>query len=272
MSYTPPIRRRNYGRGHGYVDANGSKVPGVTTVVGGGMPKPALIDWAADATAGYAIDNWADLSAMSISARMKAIQKGRYADRDLAANKGTKVHALAEQLVKGQPVDVPDELAGHVASYVRFLDEWDVRPVLVEAVVMSHKHGYAGTLDLVAELVDPDSFDGHVTWLLDVKTGRSGIFGDVALQLAGYRYADVWMDGTEERPMPEVQRTGAVHVRADGYDLVPVEAGPAQHRALLYVQQVAEFAEVSRSLVGEPLKPLETSTYRLVRDEIEDES
>lgn len=268
MTYVGPVRRRNSGRGHGYTDANGLKVPGVTTVVGNGLPKSGLIDWAADATAAYAVDHWDELGRLSPTARYKALQKCRYIDVDKAKDRGTQVHTIAEHLVRSEVVNVPDFLAGHVESYVRFLDEWDVRPVLVEAVVMSHTHGYAGTLDLVADLIDPDSPDERTLWLLDVKTGRSGIRGDVALQISGYRYADVYLDDDgNEQPMPEVERTGAIHVRADGYDLVPVEAGPAQHRALLYVQQVAEFAESSRGLVGEPLKPLEASAYRLVRDD-----
>ena len=156
-------------------------------------------------------------------------------------------------------MEVPTELAGHVESYVRFLDEFDVAPVLVEAVVMSHRHGYAGTLDLVADLVDRDDPDQpRQRWLLDVKTSRSGIFGETALQLAGYRYADTYVSDGEEHPMIPVDRTGAVHVRADGYDLVPVEAGERQHRDFLYVQQVSRFVDDARDLVGDPIDPPRT--------------
>jgi hypothetical protein len=264
-AYVGPVRRRNYGRGHSYVDANGAKVPGVTGIIGDGVPKPALVNWAADTTADYAVDHWDELAEMPPSARLKTLKSARYADRDTAANKGTRVHSLAEKLVKGEQVDVPDELAGHVESYVRFLDDFNVQPILVEAVVMSHKHGYAGTLDLIADLDLPQV--GGVRALLDVKTSRSGIFGETALQLAGYRYADVYLDGNEEKPLPAVQWTGAIHVRSDGYSLVPVEAGPAQHRALLYVQQVAAFTADARSLVGDAIEPPTQSAYRLTRTE-----
>lgn len=262
MTYTPPIRRRNTGRSHSYVDANGLKVPGVTTIISDGIPKPALINWAGDATAEAAVDRWDELAAMSPSVRLKTLKKARYDDRDQAANKGTAVHRLAEQLVKGVEVEVPDALAGHVESYVKFLDEFDVQPVLVEATVVSHKHGYAGTLDLLAAL------RGAAGRLLDVKTSRSGIFGETALQLAAYRYADAYVDehGVEQ-PMPDVEWTGAVHVRGDGYSLIPVEAGPAQFRAFLYAQQVGQFVNGSRDLIGEAVAPPTRSTYRLIRDE-----
>lgn len=270
-AYVSPVRRVSNGKGHWYRDANGNRVPGVTTIIGDGVPKPALINWSANATVDYAIDHWAELDAMPVSGRANTLRKARYFDRDTAANRGTAVHNLAERLVRGEPVEVPEELAGHVESYVRFLDEWDVRPVLVERTVVSHRHGYAGTLDLVAELVDHSDIDAPPqTWLLDIKTNRSGIFGETALQLAGYRHADVWMDDDDiEHPMPAVHRTGAVWVRADDYDLVPVEAGPDQHRALLYAQQVGRFTSEANGLVGEPLKPWSTSTYQLVRAEQE---
>lgn len=257
MPYAPPVRRVNRGRGHSYVDANGAKVPGVTTIMGNGVPKPALINWAANITAGYAIDHWDELGEMSPSVRLAKLKEARYADRDAAANRGTAVHNLAEKLVKGEEIDVPDELAGHVEAYVKFLDDWDVQPVLVEFVVASHQYGYAGTGDLIADLVNPDRPGERVRWLLDVKTSRSGVYGETALQLAGYRYADFYLDPAtgREEPVPVVERTGVIHVRADGYDLVPVEANRDQHRALLYVQQVAQFCDSSRDLVGDALLP-----------------
>lgn len=258
--YVPPIKRKNHGRGHSYVDAVGRKVPGVTTIIGNGIPKPALMNWAANTTAEYAVDHWDELTDQPPSARLKALKAARYNDRDAAAHRGTRVHALAEKLVQGNEVDVPDELTGHVEAYVRFLDEWEVAPVLSEFVIVSHRYGYAGTADLIAELRHPDDPDAVETWLLDIKTSRSGVWGETALQLAAYRFADAYVtrdaDGHEvELPVPTVTRTGVVHVRADGYDLVPVTAERAQHRAFLYAQQVAEFTAESRDLVGDALLP-----------------
>ena len=157
----------------------------------------------------------------------------------------------------GEEVNVPEELAGHVESYVRFLDEWDVAPLHTEFVVVSYRFGWAGTGDLIADLCDEEDPTARVRWALDIKTSRSGIFGETAWQLAGYLLgADVILtaDG-QEIPIPEVERYGAVHVRADGYDLFPLEVGPQQLRELRYVQQVAGAVERSREYVGEPLSP-----------------
>lgn len=266
VRYTPPVRRVNAGRGHVYRDANGVRVPGVTTILGDGVPKAALINWAANATADYAVNNWDELAAMKPAARLKRLQGARYEDRDTAAKRGTQVHKLAEQLVAGKKVDVPDDLAGHVESYVQFLDDWDPDPVVIEGVVMSHKHGYAGTFDLIADfdaqllaerLPELAELDRPARALLDVKTSRSGIFGETALQLAGYRYADVYVDDSgAEVPMLPVDAVFGLHVRADGYDLLPVQAGPDQLRELLYVRQVGIFAEeTSKTYIGQPLTP-----------------
>lgn len=269
------IRRVDRGRSHWYEDTDtGQRVPGVTSYTDKGIPKPALVNWAGNATAEYAVDHWDRLTELAPSARLKELQGARYAAKDAAANKGTKVHRLAEQLVNGDRVAVPDEIAGHVDSYVRFLDEFDVRPVLVETTVYSPTHGYCGTLDLIADLLDPDDpqpdpeLRQRVRWLLDIKTNRSGIFGETALQLSGYRYADYYVLDDEEHDMPEVDMVGAVHVRADGYSLIPVEAGEVQHRQFLYAAQIAQFVENSRDLVGEPITSPHTSTYRLTREDV----
>jgi len=264
------IRRVNHGKGHSYIDTDtGLKIPGVTTITGDGVPKPALLKWSAETTASYAVDHWEELSTSAPSVRLKELYGARYAVKDAAANRGTQVHKLAERLVAGERVAVPDHLAGHVASYVHFLDDFDVQPILVEATVWHPEHGYCGTLDLIADLLDPDDPDqARLRYLLDIKTSRSGVFGEHALQLAGYRHAPVWVDadGTEH-DMPTVDATGVVHVRADGYDLVPVEAGEAQFRTFLYAQQIGQFLATSRDLIGEPVVSPTTSTYRLVRDE-----
>lgn len=275
------IVRKNRGRNHWYIDEDtGAKVDGVTTINGNGLPKPALINWAGDATADYAVDNWERLSLLPPSQRLKEIKGGRYESRDAAANRGTQVHKLAERLILGEQVTIPPGLEGYVKAYVAFLDDFDVQPVHVEAVVYSETNRHVGTLDLIADLRLPDlpeyedverTEDGYVRALLDIKTSRSGIFGDVAVQLAPYRFSEFLIardpEGGEEQviEMPEVAWTGAVHVTATGYELRPVLAERDQYRDFLYIQQVARFCADSRELVGEPVIPPTTSRFELLR-------
>lgn len=263
--FVPPIRRFDTARGHNYKDATGARVPGVTTIIGDGVPKPALINWAGSSTAEYAVDHWDDLADLKPAQRLKRLQQARYADKDTAARRGTEVHRAAEELLAGKSVKVPEEIAGHVEAYARALDEFQVEPVHVEFSCVSYRWGYAGTADLYANVVLP--LYGPSTMLLDLKTTRSGIFGEVALQLAGYKFADVWVVDDEEIEVPPIDYCGAIHVRSDGYDLVPIEVGEQEHKAFLYAMKVAEFVKRSREdLVGPPIVSPTTSTFRLIRE------
>lgn len=274
------IIRTDNGRNHWYTDLDtGDRLDGVTTIMDRGLPKKALINWAANATADYAVDHWNELSELAPSARLKKLQGGRYAVKDEAANRGTQVHKMGERLIAGESVVVPDLIRPYVDSYVRFLDEFQLRARYVEGLVYSATHRYVGTFDIFGDILLPDmpeyedlprDADGFVcNALIDAKTNRSGIFGETALQLAGYRYAEFMQtdprDPDTAFEMPEVQWTGALWIRPDGYSLIPVVAGPEQHRALLYAQQVGVFDQGARQLIGERIEPPTASRYVLAK-------
>lgn len=270
------ITRKDNGRNHWYVDADtGERVDGVTKLVGDGLPKPALLNWAGDATAEYAIDNWDDLATLAPSERFKKMKGGRYEKRDAASNKGSQIHKMAERLIAGDKVTVPDALAGYVQSCVRFLDEFDVRAVHVEAVVYSETRRHVGTLDLIADVLLPDmpeydhierGDDGYARGLLDWKTGKSGIFGDVAMQLSPYRFSEylIQADG-EVIDMPPVDFCAGIHIRQDNYTFVPLLCGEEQYRDFLYIKEVARIQAGLRDLVGEPIEPPTASAYVLAK-------
>jgi len=241
------FRRRQFGRNHAYYLGE-EKLPGVTTILSDGLAKPALVNWAARTVAGYAVDNWSELAEKKLSERLKILEGAHWADRDAAGKRGTEVHKLGEKLVKGEEVKVPDELDGHVRSYVKFLDDFDVDPVLIEAPVVNYKWKYAGTMDLGAKL------RGLGLQGLDIKTARSGVFPDNALQLAGYMFCDQYLDAAtgEMRDMPKWDGAHVVHVRADGYSLVPVEVNEDVYQYFLYVKAMWKWAnERSKTIVGE---------------------
>lgn len=273
------IKRVDRGKNHWYIDLddNGTRVPGVTTTTDKGLPKKALINWAGNTTADYTLNNWETLAAMPPADRLNAMRRGRYESNDEAKDRGTQIHQLADRVVGGASVTVPESLVGYVQSYVRFLDEFDVRPVHVERTVYSETHRHVGTLDLIADLLFPDMpeydwiermADGYVRGLIDLKTGRSGIYGETALQLAPYRFSEFMiLDDGAVIEMPAVTWTGAVHVTPNGYTLHHVKAEESEYRTFLYVQQVAQFMDTSRELVSDPIVPPTTSTWRLVMDE-----
>jgi hypothetical protein len=272
------IQRKNTAKGHYYVDqeAGNERVPGVTTILSDGLPKPALMNWAATATAAYAVDQWETLAGLPISERLKKIEGGRWAARDAAAARGTAVHAMAERLVAGEKVTVPDAITGYVQACVSMLDDFDVKAMHVESVVYSETHRHVGTCDLIAEFLLPDmpEYDhiprranGYSLALVDWKTSKSGIFGDVALQLAAYRHSEFLIDSAEQViNMPDVDFTAGIHLRPDGdYSLVPLTTDADVYRDFLYVKEIARLVGSLRDLVWAPIVPPTASTYVLAK-------
>lgn len=250
------LKRVNAGRGHSY-RLDGKPVQGVTTLIGKGVPKPALPNWAARSVAEYVADaDPGDLDALRRLGRdgmIKALKDVPWRDRDAAAGRGTEIHAIAERLSRGEEVrrtDAIEPIWGYVEACVRFLDEWRISVVLTETVIGSRRHRYAGTLDLIADLPD-----GRRA-LFDYKTSRSGVWGETALQLAAYRHADFYLDGDgHEQPMSELQigTAYAVHLRPDGYSVHPIDTSNEvfdMFRCAAYIARRAD--DVMRSWVGEP--------------------
>ena len=243
-----PTRRVDRGRGHSYL-MDGEPADGVTWVIDHGLAKPALIGWAANATAGYAVDHWSELAELPISRRLDVLKRCRYEERDAAARRGTEVHGYAHALAAGEDVTPPDELLGHVDAYLAFADVWQPSEILTEVTVGNRRYRYMGTLDAVAKLADGQ------TWLLDFKTNRSGVYIESALQLAAYRHAE-WYLGIngDELPMPEVDQCGVLWLRADGFDLYPIDASEQTFRKFLHAQQVARFITAPKeAVIGESL-------------------
>lgn len=253
------ITRKNAGSGHSYA-IDGTKTVGVTTIIGAVLNKPALVGWAGNTTAAYAVDHWTELAELPLSKRLERLKKARYEDRDEAARRGSEVHALAERHMAGEEVEIPEAIDGHVASYEKFVADWDPQALVIEGVVAHRGIPYCGTFDLVARLAD-----GH-TYLLDYKTSRSGIYSEVALQLAAYRYAETYLDSTgAEQPMESlgITRTAALHLTSDGYRFHPIQAGEAQflvfrHLAWIYNRMEKNRfggVELPESWVGSEMAP-----------------
>jgi hypothetical protein len=223
-----------WGKPTHYYKIDGAKADGVTTLIGDGMRKKAIEFWSANFTAEYAIDNWPKLHKLAPSERLKTLKKCRFESRDAAANRGTEVHKHAEKLVHGDEVEVPDELMGYVESAAKFLDEWRIKPVMVEETVAFPKWNYAGTFDLVA----PDPQGRSAIW--DYKTSQSGIYGETALQLAAYANAPLYRGADDEGlEMPAIEVGYAVWIRPDGYDVYEMDISEQSFKTFLHVAYVA---------------------------------
>jgi hypothetical protein len=234
---------------------DGKPITGVTTLIKGGLPAPALMYWSAKTVAEWVADNEdavAGLRNMGRGPMIAALKETPWQARDEAANRGTEVHALAEKLVAGEEVDVPEPIAGHVESCVRFLDEWHVTPIITETSVAHRAHWWAGRLDMIGSLPD----GRIICW--DWKTTRSGIFAETAFQLAAYSHAQFYVtddDIDTEIAMPTIDECKAVWLRADGYDVIPCQADDAVYNEFRHMAYVAQTAKRMKSYVGAPEEP-----------------
>lgn len=250
------IKRMDHGSWHSYT-IDGRRAVGVTTALKG-IPKDALVPWAAREVATYVVDNIYDVKRMLDSG-------GRYPTidflrgipnqkRDSAAIRGTEVHALAEKYIRGEEigVDEDDPVRPYMMGYATFIQDWDPVSVREELVVANRTHGYAGTLDSIQDIPTLGRC------LVDYKTGR-GVYGEVALQVAAYRYAEVYLDQDGvEQPMIPVDRTFVLHIQPDTYDLIPVTADGSAFGHYL-TAQANYLANVQSKrldrLLGEPVPP-----------------
>lgn len=252
---TQPRRVETRGGGHEYRYGD-APIDGVTTVLNA-MAKPALIRWAANQAAAYAVNEWDRLAPLPLTQRLDAIKNAPWQERDDAALRGKDIHKIVEVAVSGKEVAVPDHLLSPTMAAIRFMDDYDVTPLVVERPVfygIGTAYPYGGTLDLIGMM------RGNHTALIDFKTGKGIYPDDVSLQLAAYRFADFYLDDNDEaRPMIPVGACYVVWIKPDSYEVFPIEAGPIQHRTFLYVQQIARHLRDAQTLLGNPLPLVEAS-------------
>ena len=238
--------------GHRY-ELDGERVDGVTTILSNGIPKPAIPRWASRSVGEYVAENLDTVAAMLETGgpgpTTHYLANVPWQKRDDAAVRGTEVHALAEQLILGGEVDVPAHLVGHVQGYSDWLDRSGATPLLTEFVVASRSHKYAGTADLIIDV------PGVGAVIADIKTSK-GVYGETALQLAAYRWAEFYLDDDgNEAFLPATGVVGLVlHVTATGTEAYPVPVDQDQFLAFIHAQEVARWAKGSRDLVGQPIR------------------
>ncbi|MBP2341046.1 hypothetical protein JOF41_007300 [Saccharothrix coeruleofusca] len=242
-----------------YYTINGKRVVGVTTALNA-LPKP-LTNWAARTVATHVVDHWDEVAANLASGGRQPTINFLTAlpdqTRDSAGDRGTHVHDIVFELAQDKPVDVPNDVLPYVRGALAYLDDWQPETVLAETVVASYTHMYCGTLDSIQDV------PGLGRVLVDWKTSN-GIYGNHALQLPAYRYAEVYLDADgNEHPMIEVEDTFILHIKPDDYDLIPITAGREQFedfvRILETYRRVVQ-SDRAKKLIGQPLaKPGEVA-------------
>lgn len=146
-----------------YKLADGTKVPGATTVLGI-MDKPALIHWA-----------W--------KLGTEGVDYRKY--RDSAADIGTLAHYMIECDLQDVKPDLNEWSKDEIDLAENCLISWyewrkvhDIKPIFCEQPLVSEIYKFGGTIDCYAIV------DGIYT-ILDFKTG-SGIYETHIYQVCGY--------------------------------------------------------------------------------------
>jgi hypothetical protein len=160
-----------------YADKAGTKVPGVTTVLGSslGWKTPGLVHWA-----------W----------KLGSEGKDYKAERNKAADAGTLAHACAEAIVTSRDLpEIPDEFRdavnGNVSAFRRWLDYTRLRLVASEIPLVSEILKYGGCLDAVG-VAD------EAAQIVDFKSSKD-LYPDAIVQVAAY--SDLWDENHPDLPI-----------------------------------------------------------------------
>ncbi|MFJ4768473.1 hypothetical protein ACIP88_05050 [Streptomyces uncialis] len=250
-----------------YVDPDDGriKVPGVTSVCDM-TPKDFLKYWAVKITAETAVeqvDTVVRLAERDPAGAVDYLKGAHRRQSSAAAGLGSAAHDLFERLARGEEVrdrHVHMDVKHHVRWFREFLDEVQPEFLHLEETVWSDTHLYAGSFDAIARV------DGEIV-VIDWKTSKA-VYDSVALQLSAYRYADriiLAADGSSV-PVPAITAGAALHVRPDGWSLVPVECGPTVFQAFTHLRAVFDWEkDGKRGVIGRPVAgggSAETGTQR----------
>ncbi len=197
--------------GHRY-KVNGMPVKGVTTIMSNVLAKNGLMLWPLNKAMDYLKDkiettefiNDNIASAMVTLKDLEDASKQHVIARDSGSSTGTTVHALAEQVLLGEQIDLLDH-SEEVVKAIQGFEEWAATTVPgvleVERVVYSAQDDYVGTLDSIL------CIDGK-NYLTDLKTTNSskdapkGVYAENFIQLGGY--AKAYLEETKDVPIDDL--------------------------------------------------------------------
>lgn len=250
------------------------------TSLTGLLPKN-LVWWAANAAAQCAVDEWDDIGRMDTKDdAYEYIRRAHQRISTKAMDLGSEVHRFAEAYHLDQPMPTPPlPVRAYLNQLQRFLA--DFQPTIIAAETKVYHRGasrspipwaYAGTLDLLVRI------DGE-TAVVDIKTGRN-VWPEAALQINAYAYADFLIADpnhpgaqqvnpgrgrryyewhgppADEIEMPDVQAGYVLHLRPEGYDLLPVPIRDDLYDLFLSLFSILDWEDrVKKTVIGAPMPP-----------------
>lgn len=169
----------------GYRLKDGTRVPGVTTIIGRFKDSGALLWWA--------------------FAQGKSAERGEisslYDKRDEAADNGTQAHEIVEKHINGDDFDIeqysPEARQGY-DNYIKWESGNNIQIIDQEMQLVSDEWRFGGCPDAIG--IDTDEQLCIVDW----KTSN-GVYQDYIIQLAAYR--QLWEENHPDQPI-----TGGFHL------------------------------------------------------------
>lgn len=138
---------------------DGERLPSVTTIISQTLSNPGIAAW---------------------KARVGEDEARRISKE--ATDWGTGIHALVEQVGRGQGGSLSRDDAALIAPYARWAEEHVSLFLGVEKLLVSRQYGYAGTTDAIA-VINGDRYPA----ILDFKTSKTALGAEEwRLQTAAY--------------------------------------------------------------------------------------
>jgi hypothetical protein len=194
-------------KGHKYF-LDGKAMTGCTTVLGM-IAKPALIGWSAKMASEYVRENLKDLKDLNeVCDKAKTAHRIR---KEEAGQKGTDVHAIIEDFIKGA-IQINDGIISadmkseekQVQNFLVWAMNNNITFLESEKKVYSEKYFVAGTYDFKCEI------DGKI-YLGDIKTS-SGIYDRTPLaQCAAYQMMEL-----EHEPDNKIDGRLVINIKKTG--------------------------------------------------------
>jgi len=139
--------------------------------------------------AGYEIDGiWYPRVTSIVSIKAKPALYRFYAEQEnfssgeaiktKSAEEGTLIHNTVEAILSGKSVAVPHSIKPVIDAFLEFKNKNKIVPIKIEERVVSKKHHYAGTVDILCE------FNGRLG-ILDIKTSIA-VYRDYGIQTSAY--------------------------------------------------------------------------------------
>lgn len=257
---------------HFYSWNDGDKVPGITTIQKM-LANDALVNWAKREVSIAAVVNWALVAQMIEQNPPVRESIGQHPavtylkgipgyQRDAAADLGTRVHAMAEAISKGEEPDLEEDMLLFAESYIRdFLERHKPKfhPAYTEFMVygavdiFGERLEYGGTMDVACQI-------GDDVWLIDYKTSREAKYGwpyaNYAHQLAAGANAEFRGEPGNPNKLrpPTVNRYGILAITPEGAELVPYDVTEEEWHDFGAMRHLWEFQHGrAKTIKGEAL-------------------